>query len=118
MPIYEYECGACGKVHEILQKMSDNPLTECPECTGRLHKRISQCTFHLKGSGWYVTDYANSSGKSSPSTEAAHKQETAGSAPAAGTDAPAASTDASPSNTDSDTSKSAPASKQADPKSV
>ena len=65
MPIYEYECGACGRVHEVIQKMSDNPLTDCPECSGRLHKRISQCTFHLKGGGWYVTDYANSSGKSS-----------------------------------------------------
>lgn len=69
MPIYEYECGACGKVHEILQKMSDNPLTDCPECSGKLHKRISQCSFHLKGSGWYVTDYANSSDKTSSPPE-------------------------------------------------
>lgn len=61
MPIYEYECGACGGVHEILQKMSDKPMTKCPECDGALHKRISQCTFHLKGTGWYVTDYANGS---------------------------------------------------------
>ncbi len=67
MPIYEYECGACGRVHEILQKMSDNALTDCPECAGKLHKRISQCTFHLKGSGWYVTDYANSAAKTSSS---------------------------------------------------
>ena len=75
MPIYEYQCGGCGKVHEILQKMSDNPLAECPECSGRLEKRISQCSFHLKGSGWYVTDYANSSGKaSSSSTESKNNQ--------------------------------------------
>ncbi|MFP4158880.1 MAG: FmdB family zinc ribbon protein [Desulfobacterales bacterium] len=61
MPIYEYECSHCGRVHEILQKMSDSPMSECPECRGTLHKRISQCTFHLKGTGWYATDYANSS---------------------------------------------------------
>ncbi|MBS3756619.1 MAG: zinc ribbon domain-containing protein [Desulfobacterales bacterium] len=61
MPIYEYQCGACGRVHEILQKMSEDPLSKCPDCSGTLHKRISQCTFHLKGTGWYATDYANSS---------------------------------------------------------
>lgn len=75
MPIYEYECGTCGRVHEILQKMSDNPLTDCPECSGRLHKRISQCTFHLKGGGWYVTDYANSAGKTSAPSENKKKKE-------------------------------------------
>jgi putative FmdB family regulatory protein len=65
MPIYEYQCENCGKVHEILQKVSEKPLTKCPECSGMLHKRISQCTFHLKGTGWYVTDYANKSSSSS-----------------------------------------------------
>jgi len=74
MPIYEYQCGGCGKIHEILQKMSDSPLAECPECSGKLDKRISQCTFHLKGSGWYVTDYANSSGKTSSSTDSKNNQ--------------------------------------------
>ena len=68
MPIYEYECEKCGRLHEILQKVSDNPLTKCPECSGMLHKRISQCTFHLKGTGWYVTDYANGSRSSSSSS--------------------------------------------------
>ncbi len=61
MPIYEYECAKCGHVHEIMQKMSDKPLSKCPECSGKLHKLISQSAFHLKGSGWYVTDYANKS---------------------------------------------------------
>lgn len=90
MPIYEYECGTCGKVHEILQKMSDNPRTECPECAGKLHKRISQCTFHLKGSGWYVTDYANSAGKTSPPPENKNKKEkTEAASPSSGTDAAA-----------------------------
>ena len=58
MPIYEYQCAACGQVVERWQKISDAPLTECPACGGSLHKLISSCAFHLKGSGWYVTDYA------------------------------------------------------------
>lgn len=77
MPIYEYECAGCGRVHEILQKMSDKPLLQCPECSGKLHKRISQCTFHLKGTGWYVTDYANSSKTPSSSGKKEGSQSTA-----------------------------------------
>ena len=61
MPIYEYECTACGKVEEVLQNFSDEPLTTCGHCSGKLHKLISQSSFHLKGSGWYVTDYASGS---------------------------------------------------------
>jgi putative FmdB family regulatory protein len=61
MPIYEYECAKCGKVHEIIQKISDKSLSKCPNCSGKLHKLISQSTFHLKGSGWYATDYAKKS---------------------------------------------------------
>jgi len=64
MPIYEYECAKCGHIHEIMQKMSDKPLAKCPNCSGKLHKLISQSSFHLKGSGWYVTDYANKSNSS------------------------------------------------------
>ena len=58
MPIYEYQCAACAQVVERWQKISDAPLTECAACGGSLHKLISSCAFHLKGSGWYVTDYA------------------------------------------------------------
>ena len=61
MPIYEYECTKCGRLEEVLQNFSDKPLTKCPSCTGKLHKLISQTTFHLKGTGWYATDYANKS---------------------------------------------------------
>jgi putative FmdB family regulatory protein len=57
MPIYEYQCENCGKHFEIFQKIADAPLTECRVCKGRLNKLISQCAFHLKGTGWYVTDY-------------------------------------------------------------
>ena len=53
MPIYEYECTQCGKLEEVLQKFSDKPLTKCQSCAGKLHKLVSQSTFHLKGTGWY-----------------------------------------------------------------
>lgn len=65
MPIYEYECDNCGHHVEVLQKFSDDPITECEQCHSRMKKLISQSTFHLKGTGWYVTDYANKSGQRS-----------------------------------------------------
>lgn len=61
MPIYEYKCDQCGTIVEAIQKFSDSPLTTCSGCQGPLQKLISQSSFHLKGSGWYVTDYANKS---------------------------------------------------------
>jgi len=67
MPIYEYECTTCGNVEEALQKFSDKPLKKCKHCSGKLHKLVSQSTFHLKGTGWYVTDYANKSKSTSNS---------------------------------------------------
>lgn len=57
MPVYEYQCESCGKYFEIFQKITDPPLTECKFCNGKLKKLISNCAFHLKGTGWYVTDY-------------------------------------------------------------
>ena len=60
MPIYEYECTECGKHHEIMQKITDKPLTDCTECGGKMKKIISNTSFVLKGTGWYATDYAAS----------------------------------------------------------
>lgn len=58
MPIYEYRCGACGWQQELLQKMSDAPLKDCPECgKASVSKMVTAAGFHLKGSGWYVTDF-------------------------------------------------------------
>jgi putative FmdB family regulatory protein len=59
MPIYEYECSKCGHQTEIWQKIADPPLTKCEVCKGRMKRLISQSTFHLKGTGWYATDYAS-----------------------------------------------------------
>jgi putative FmdB family regulatory protein len=58
MPIYEYQCQACGHEHEALQKLSDSALIHCPACTEpELKKKISAAGFRLKGSGWYETDF-------------------------------------------------------------
>jgi putative FmdB family regulatory protein len=59
MPLYEYQCTKCGKIEEVIQKFSDDPLSTCRHCSGKLNKLISQSSFHLKGTGWYVTDYAS-----------------------------------------------------------
>jgi putative FmdB family regulatory protein len=61
MPIYEYECEGCHKVHEVMQKFSDAPLAACPECGKSVHKIMSRTSFALKGTGWYSTDYKKSS---------------------------------------------------------
>ncbi len=57
MPIYEYRCLNCGHQFELMQKFSDPPAETCPSCAGVVQKLISRSAFHLKGSGWYVTDY-------------------------------------------------------------
>jgi putative FmdB family regulatory protein len=58
MPIYEYRCQKCGQHLEVIQRFSDRPLSSCKSCGGPLTKLISQSSFRLKGSGWYLTDYA------------------------------------------------------------
>ncbi|OGA23684.1 MAG: FmdB family transcriptional regulator [Betaproteobacteria bacterium RIFCSPLOWO2_02_FULL_67_26] len=64
MPIYEYRCNSCGHEKEVLQRMSDKPLTKCPECGKRtFHKLVSAAGFQLKGTGWYATDFKNSGAK-------------------------------------------------------
>jgi putative FmdB family regulatory protein len=77
MPIYAYRCGACGKSHDALQKMSDAPLTVCPHCSEpSLTKQVTAAGFQLKGSGWYVTDFRNNgqpAGKAAPGETAADK---------------------------------------------
>lgn len=64
MPIYEYQCKACGHQFETIQSFSDDPLTDCPKChKAELGKLISAPAFQLKGSGWYVTDFKDSGKK-------------------------------------------------------
>lgn len=61
MPIYEYECRACDTVFEVQQRMSEDPLKECPECQGEVKKLISATSFTLKGGGWYADGYSGPS---------------------------------------------------------
>jgi putative FmdB family regulatory protein len=101
MPIYEYRCAACGHELEMLQKLSEAPLVDCPACgKGALTKLVSAAGFQLKGSGWYATDFKNSgrkpeaktaskSGDAAPSeskaeSKAESKSEAATPAPGAG----------------------------------
>ncbi|MGH9895207.1 MAG: FmdB family zinc ribbon protein [bacterium] len=58
MPIYEYQCQKCG-TFEVNQRITESPVRRCPSCKGKVTKLISQTSFHLKGSGWYATDYAS-----------------------------------------------------------
>ncbi len=94
MPIYEYECSACGHQMEAIQKFSDAPLTECPACAkATLRKRISAPAFHLKGTGWYVTDFKDkpkTKGDSKKPAETTTKE----------TDKPATTTESKPAATE------------------
>jgi len=64
MPIYEYRCASCGHQQEFLQKVSDAPLTVCPQCgKATFSKMVTAAGFQLKGSGWYATDFKNSGAK-------------------------------------------------------
>ncbi len=76
MPIYEYSCTACGKELEALQKLSEAPLKTCPAChADTLVKRVSAAGFHLKGSGWYATDFKSTAKKADKTAKAESKPE-------------------------------------------
>jgi putative FmdB family regulatory protein len=80
MPLYEYECDACGKRFEVIQKFSDAPVEACGECgKGPVHRLLSSPAIQFKGSGWYITDYAqkgkSDSGSASAKSETAEKSD-------------------------------------------
>ncbi len=67
MPIYAYKCAACGHAKDVLQKLSDEPLTVCPACgAASFSKQVTAAGFQLKGSGWYATDFRNGSAAPAP----------------------------------------------------
>ncbi|MCP3707811.1 zinc ribbon domain-containing protein [Paraburkholderia sp. CNPSo 3274] len=99
MPIYAYRCESCGFDKDVLQKMSDAPLTQCPSCgADTFRKQVTAAGFQLKGSGWYVTDFrSGNGGKSGAATGAQAAGENASSSEAskpAGEGAASASSDA------------------------
>ncbi|HEY0783198.1 MAG TPA: FmdB family zinc ribbon protein [Thermoanaerobaculia bacterium] len=75
MPLYEYQCTACGKRTEVLQRFADAPITTCPTCGGEVKKLISSPAFQFKGSGWYATDYAAKKGGSDGAPKADAKSD-------------------------------------------
>ena len=94
MPIYAYKCGSCGHAKDVLQKISDAPLSVCPACGAEaFSKQVTAAGFQLKGSGWYVTDFrGGSGGGSAPATEAkSESPAAAGASDAPQKEAPAAS---------------------------
>ena len=77
MPIYEYRCQSCGHQQEFLRKVSDAPLTTCPQCgKPSLTKLLSAAGFQLKGSGWYATDFKGSGAK--PAAKSGEESKPAG----------------------------------------
>ncbi len=97
MPIYEYLCKNCSKEFELIQKISDPPAKKCPVCGKKIEKKLSLSSFQLKGTGWYVTDFANKGKDKKP----AQKEEKKESKKEAKTDsAPKAETKTSSSKSD------------------
>ena len=107
MPIYEYSCKKCGAHMEVMQKVSDKPLARHAKCGGKLEKEWSRTGFQFKGSGWYVTDYAN---KKSESKDSKESKETKGSKAESSSESKSESSSTSESKSDSAT-KAAPADK-------
>jgi putative FmdB family regulatory protein len=108
MPIYAYRCSHCGHAKDVLQKMSDPVLTECPACgASTFVKQVTAAGFQLKGSGWYVTDFkgggstvlppSDGAKGDAPNDAAGKSDATSGEAAKSGADAPAASKAAGPS---------------------
>ena len=91
MPIYEYACEKCG-TFEASQRITESPLRRCPTCKGRVRKLISSTSFQLKGSGWYVTDYASKSG-GSKKDEGGEKKSDSGDAAKASSEATKSTSD-------------------------
>lgn len=106
MPIYAYRCGACGHAKDVLQKLSDAPLTVCPACGAEsFSKQVTAAGFQLKGSGWYATDFRGGSGAAAATSVAAPAAGAEGSSGSGS--APAASSASSESSSGSSASSSA-----------
>lgn len=89
MPIYEYKCTTCGHQLEAIQKFSDEPLKECPEChQPDLQKLVSSSAFHLKGGGWYVTDIRDKDKKKPDAAKSDAASDTAAPAATSSTEKP------------------------------
>lgn len=104
MPLYEYQCEACGHRFEVIQKYSDAPADACPKCSGAVRKLLSSPAIQFKGSGWYITDYARAGKTDSGSSSAPPSPATKGESSSAGESK-------SEAKTETKTDSAAPASK-------
>ncbi|MCX7693247.1 zinc ribbon domain-containing protein [Tepidimonas taiwanensis] len=85
MPIYAYKCESCGHAKDVLQKVSDAPLTTCPACgADTFRKQLTAAGFQLKGTGWYVTDFRNSGSAATGAAAAGASSSAEASKPSAG----------------------------------
>ena len=90
MPIYAYACGACGHAKDLLQKLSDAPLSQCPACGAEaFSKQVTAAGFQLKGSGWYATDFKGGTSAAPAKPDAAPAATTESTSTSAGASAPA-----------------------------
>lgn len=104
VPAYDYECSSCRQTFEVRQRISDAPLSTCPQCGGSVRRLLSAATFILKGGGWYVTDYPSEARKKGVESEKKESEKkTAEATPTA-----ASSTPATPTASTSASSTSAP----------
>jgi len=116
MPIYAYKCGSCGHAKDVLQKISDTPLTVCPACgESAFTKQVTAAGFQLKGSGWYVTDFRG--GNSGGAAPAADSKADSPAAPKSESTAPAAAADAPKKEASSPSAPSASGSSSSTPTS-
>ena len=113
MPIYAYKCESCGHTKDVLQKMSDAPLTDCPQCgAATFKKQLTAAGFQLKGSGWYVTDFRGGAQAGAPAAESGAA---AADSNAGGTTAPTAAPAAPASTSTAAAPAAAPAASPAGP---
>ncbi|WP_027794342.1 FmdB family zinc ribbon protein [Paraburkholderia acidipaludis] len=100
MPIYAYRCESCGFQKDVLQKISDAPLSQCPNCgADAFRKQVTAAGFQLKGSGWYVTDFRggnNGSGNGASGAASGEKAATEGASSSSESSKPAAESAAAP----------------------
>jgi putative FmdB family regulatory protein len=114
MPLYEYECDACGHRFEKIQKFSDPLEDTCPKCEGHVHKLMSSPAIQFKGSGFYITDYPKGDKGSAPKSDGGKTDKDAkADKPAASGDGASKSEKSEKSSSSSDSSSSAPASSAA-----
>ncbi|MEP6847809.1 MAG: FmdB family zinc ribbon protein [Acidobacteriota bacterium] len=105
MPIYEYKCQQCGTHYEKRQSVSDEPLTTCEKCHGKLEKQWSLSGFQFKGAGWYVTDYAGKKAESGSAAKSEEKGTSSSNEKSTSTESTAKTETASKTTSDSTTTK-------------